>query len=267
MGWAAVGAAKGDAIGSGREALGYKKAGEHYAKIAAEAEPTRQKADPFAKYRQGQADYLNQLLTGEADFRTDPGYEFVRDEALRTTGRQSSATGNIMGSGGFHSAQAERAANLASTEYSKIIDRLTNIVGATGQNAVAGAQIYSDMFTTGEEGMAQAVVGKYTALGNRDRATHTMIGSIVDNGLAGGMSDIRLKTNLNLVGMDGPLHKYTWTWNKKAKELFGLEGQEEGYVAQEVQQYLPEAVGEQKGYLCLDYAYINERIEELELNG
>ena len=72
------------------------------------------------------------------------------------------------------------------------------------------------------------------------------------------MSDARLKKNIRRIGKDGPLNKYKWEWNEKAEEAFGLTGEDTGYIAQEVKKVMPEAVVSIKGYLAIDYGYLQE---------
>lgn len=277
MSWAAVGAASGGAKGALREAKGWDKAGEHYAELTNVYAPeARSMADAYGSrpgdYRGYQADYLQDLLTGRQSITEDPGYQFVYDEAMRATKRTNAAQGygsHSGQSGNVGAALQDRASGIASQEYDKIISRLMDLSGAGSQNAAAGAQIYGNMVTTGVQGQADAIVGKYNAYSKSIALAQEAVGGVVDNAMSysgggAGMSDIRLKRDLNLVGMDGPLHRYTWTWNQKATDIFGLEGTDEGYVAQEVIQYLPEAVVETDGYLSLDYALINKMKDELE---
>jgi hypothetical protein len=265
----AIGSALGSVFGKGTEAKGYKKAGEYYDQLRKEAGNARSYADPYGtqegNYRGYQADYLQDLLTGKARIQEDPGYQYVYDESMRAVSRKNASQGygwSSAESGNVGAALQDRAANVASQQYDTIIARLMELSGANSGNAVQGASIYGNMTSQGAAGQASAVLGKYTALGQRSEAMGTAVGSIVDV-FAGGLSDIRLKKDLNLIGMDGPLHKYEWTWNSKAEQVFGLTGKSVGYIAQEVQSYLPKAVGEEKGYLCLDYDYINTKLEEL----
>ena len=274
MGWSEFGKNVGERWGSEEQAKGYRKAGDIFWALGFEADKARSYADTYGtqegNYRGEMADKLQGILTGEEDFKEDPGYQFVFDQAMKATKRKGASEGygsHIGQSGNRGRALQDRAAGLASTEYDKIISRLMDLSGAGSENARAGANLYSDIKITSAQGQAEAIVGKHAALGNMNRAVHSAIGSGVDaigGSMGGGMgSDIRLKKDLQLIGMDGPLHKYTWTWNNKAYEAFGLEGQDEGYIAQEVIEHIPEAVMEIKGYLCLDYDYINKRLEEV----
>lgn len=76
------------------------------------------------------------------------------------------------------------------------------------------------------------------------------------------MSDIRLKDNIKLIeptSIDG-ISKYSWTWNEKS----GKTGDDEGYLAQEVEQVFPELVVEgDDGYKRIH----KEELEEILNNG
>jgi len=66
--------------------------------------------------------------------------------------------------------------------------------------------------------------------------------------------DSRLKENIKHVGEKEGVDWYTWDWNEKAYDVFGLEGSSEGVIAQDVMGYAPHALGEHSGYLTVDYA-------------
>jgi hypothetical protein len=117
-----------------------------------------QLADPFQEYRPGYAAQLNDILQGKRDFRTDPGYRFVYDEAMQGTRRQMAA-GGYQNSGNMYTALQNRAAGLASQQYGSIMDRLTNLAGAGSQNAVSGAQIYGNTNMQAMQGIADLHAG------------------------------------------------------------------------------------------------------------
>ncbi len=83
-------------------------------------------------------------------------------------------------------------------------------------------------------------------------AAGTMIGGFLAGG--GTFSDIRLKTNIRLVGNYGVHNLYTWDWTEEAKPIVGNQGTL-GVIAQEVREVLPEAVTRAPdGYLRVDYS-------------
>ena len=74
-----------------------------------------------------------------------------------------------------------------------------------------------------------------------------------------GFSDRRLKTDIEAIGSRGPLTEYRWRWNDKARD-FGLEGKDTGFMADEVEKIMPEAVGERYGFKTVNYGMLSERL-------
>jgi hypothetical protein len=141
-------------------------------------------SDPFSQYREGHAQNLNSILSGETDFTTDPGYQFRMNEAMRETERAGAARGYNNSSNVMHAVNA-RAQDVASGEYDKIINRLTGLAGATPQNAMAGGQTYGNMM--GDVYSAQASGAANRASANNPGGNAGMMGGI--GGLIGtGMS-------------------------------------------------------------------------------
>lgn len=149
----------GQAISSGADILGgifdynsgkdaAEKMAETYGEIAANAKVDAQTAsgmaDPYAQYRPGAAQQLTGILSGDIDFRTDPGYQFRLNEAMREVERGASARG-LNRSSNVLNAMNQRAQDVASGEYNNIINRLTGLAGATPQNAIAGGQTYGNL--------------------------------------------------------------------------------------------------------------------------
>ncbi len=69
-------------------------------------------------------------------FRSDPGYEFTRDEAIKGVDRSAAARG-LLTSGATIKAIQDRASNLADQSYTNYFNRL-GVVSGTGQTATAG---------------------------------------------------------------------------------------------------------------------------------
>lgn len=151
--------AAGSILGGKSESRGYKQAQKQFEQLKKEAGKAQGMADPFSQYRGDLAGRLNRIISGEEDFRTDPGYQFRLSEAMRETERGAAARGFNM-SGNVMAAMNQRAQDVASSEYQNIIGRLTELAGAGSQNAVAGAQIYGDIMTSATTGAAQARIGR-----------------------------------------------------------------------------------------------------------
>ena len=72
----------------------------------------------------------------------------------------------------------------------------------------------------------------------------------------GAFSDPALKTNIQQeVDSNEVLNTYTWDWNEKANDL-GLHGSSRGVMADEVLEYMPEAVTIDRGFMKVDYEMI-----------
>ena len=90
--------------------------------------------------------------------------------------------------------------------------------------------------------------GDYTSIGNGGYAIRAYGDAMVSGDLTANTSDKRLKTNI--VNIDSPLEKISkingvyFNWNELAKELVhkDTEKREVGFIAQEVQEILPEVI-------------------------
>jgi len=71
----------------------------------------------------------------QADFRTDPGYEFSFDEGTRAVQGSAAARGGLL-SGGAMRALTRYGQGLADQQYGSYLDRYMNLAGL-GQNAAA----------------------------------------------------------------------------------------------------------------------------------
>lgn len=131
---------------SGRDAAGALS--DTYGQIARDARTDAGTAsgmsDPYAQYRGDAAKQLSGIMSGEIDFKTDPGYQFRMSEAMRETERAGSARG-YNNSGNIMAAVNQRAQDVASGEYTSIINRLTGLAGAMPQNAISSGQNYGNM--------------------------------------------------------------------------------------------------------------------------
>lgn len=119
----------------------------------------------------------------------------------------------------------------AGSQMGSIFGNMGNI---TGQGIMGGA--------AAEQGGVQNLLG---LLGS--------IGSI--------FSDERLKDQMAVVGNTKGLNIYAWEWTDKAKELYGLEGANIGFSAQEIKELHPDLVAvNDEGYFKIDIDQLLERI-------
>jgi hypothetical protein len=105
-------------------------------------------------------------------------------------------------------------------------------------------------------GIAQA--GEARGLGRvaEGNAIQAGRGGILDAGatVLGGAkwSDLRLKDNVQFVDNIDGVNIYEWEWNDTARDL-GLEGIDVGVMADEIEQFMPEAVGVSQGFKTVNY--------------
>jgi hypothetical protein len=223
-------------MGAAEEGKGYDNANRAYAELGPiaddiretmvwEAEQTRKRTAGAAediygrvtkegeRITQGVADV--QGLQGEVvsqlqgvlagDFEKSAGYEFTRSEALRGVERGASARGANRG-GGVLAELGDRAAGVASTEYTNMTESLRSLLGTTGQITGQANQqragltqgaggIYSDLFRTGEslsadltgQGLDQfgalnetSIAGRADAMANKGKAKSAGIGALTE---------------------------------------------------------------------------------------
>ena len=142
-----------------KEKKAYERASRILGQLRQTATQSRDLADPFNRHRQGIGNMLNDYVTGRRSIATDPGYQFNLQEGLRSTSRTMRAQGMTQG-GSILAALQERGAGIASQQYGSILDRLTNLAGATPQNAIAGGQLFGQLEQARIEGQAQMAIGK-----------------------------------------------------------------------------------------------------------
>ena len=149
----------GGLLGSKKERKAYKRAQRTMERLVAEGKAVAKEIDPWGEYRADYAKQLNEILSGERDFQTDPGYQFRVAEGERATERAAASRGGRM-SGGVLAELQERGQGVASQEYGNIIGRLMELSGAYASQAVAAGQVRAGMTTQGLTGVAEAQIGQ-----------------------------------------------------------------------------------------------------------
>lgn len=129
-------------------------------------------------------------------FRTDPGYEFTRDQAVQGVDRSAAARG-LLTSGRTIKAIQDRAASLADQGFGNYFNRLAGVAG-TGQTAtnstataganaannegnalISGANARASGINTGANALANGYAGAANAYANGANG----IGSSINSGL------------------------------------------------------------------------------------
>lgn len=122
-------------------------------------------------------------------------------------------------------------------------NQIGNVMGQMGETNAAGqlatgqiqANKLSDMFNSGVSG---------AKTGNQ------LSEYMKTQGIS--YSDIRLKENIQYIGELFGHRWFKWKWNKEAEKL-GLKGNGEGVMAHLVQKYAPNVIGENSGYMTVNY--------------
>lgn len=193
--------------------------------------------------------------------RSSPLYGAIlggQDAAEEAVLRNASATGGLR-SGNVQSALADQAQQLHNQalleSYNQQLSGLQGLAALPSNAGAIAAQTSGIGQTLGQGQVAQqqAIVG----------AQNQLFSDVVDIGsaAAGGFSDIRLKDDIKLIDSRNGWNWYSWVWNRKASEL-GLLGEDEGVMAHEVYDVMPEAVSEQDGYMKVDYSMIGALADE-----
>lgn len=192
FGGANLGGSLGSALGIKNETKGYEDARWLMQQLGVEAQKASSYADPFQQYRGGIASTLNDYVTGKKSIQTDPGYQFAFNEGQTAVSRAAAARG-MNNSGNVMAALQQRGQDIASQQYGSIIDRLTNLAGATSQNAIAGGQIYGNMMGQSLTGQAEAEIGlgysqsrQTAAWGDFAHNVALFAGSMATGGMGGG---------------------------------------------------------------------------------
>lgn len=132
-----------------------------------------------------------------------------------------------------------------------LVNKRLGIAGnLSGFNPGTGAiaSTYNSMGrTAGNAGMAEV---------NADQAQGGQLMNLITAGVGAAASDRRLKKNIVNIGMQNGIKTYSWDWNEKAKDSFGLVGKGFGVIAQEVERFMPQAVVTKGGYKHVLYKMI-----------
>jgi hypothetical protein len=183
--------------------------------------------------------------TGNADFLQgildDPFYEMMLERGEEGVLRNASVTG------GLRSGNVQDGLYRANQDVLKELydERISGLLGLAGlpSNANQIAQTTAGIGQT----LGQGVIGA-------GQARQDAFGQILQAGAsaAGAFSDGQLKKDIEYIGKKNGHSWYRWTWNQLAESL-GLTGESEGVMAEKVEKYLPEAIGERDGFKTVNY--------------
>ena len=257
-----LGVFAGGYFGSRTAAKGYDKAKDWWhEKYGERIDEVGNRIDPSHARRKFYGDQAYGIMSGKIDYQETPDFKFRREMGLQGLERSMASQGLSMSGSAMASAMKFNMGE-AYQGLQTHLDRLGNW-GSLGQQAgIAAGQAMGNMYTAQAQGIADAYIGRGAMQGQSQAILGHGLGQQADNIAKSIMSDARLKKNIKRIGKDGDLNKYKWEWNALAKEKFGLEGEDTGYLAQEVKKVMPEAVTTVKGYMAIDYGYLHS-LEEV----
>ena len=159
----AAAAALGNLAGGAIAGQGAREAGRIQSAGAREAfDLTREDLAPYLEAGTASLADLRAIMSGEQDFRTDPGYEFRLAEGEEALGRHA----GLPGGGGRYSGATlrsliEHGQDVGSAEFEKVIGRMMSMA-ELGRGAAGGG---ADYLTQAANARAAAVAGQASAYG------------------------------------------------------------------------------------------------------
>jgi hypothetical protein len=131
-------------------------------------------------------------VEGGYNFMTDPGYEFRKDEGMRTLERSAAANGGLL-SGGFARRAMRYGQDYASNEYSNVYNRISNIAGlgqvSAGQSGGFAMQAGAGMGNAASNGANATAYGQVGASNAWANAGNNIAQLPWDNIGGGGSND------------------------------------------------------------------------------
>jgi len=186
-----------------------------------------------------------QQLSAIDQYRMQSG----RDISAQAAGAGKLYSGDLRDELARRDLQSAQLQNKALTQsYNQQLQGLAGL-GQLPSLAPQIAQGYSDIGAT----RAAGTLGAYQSQQAGQQAGFSNLGGLAGLVMQGysTFSDRRLKENIEKVGEKDGLNWYSWTWNDKAKDL-GLEGEGEGFLADEVELLYPHLVIEKEGYKFIE---------------
>lgn len=206
-----------------------------------------------------------------SDYQADPGYQFRLSEGNKALERQLNARGKTFSPEAVNALQSY-GQGLASEEYGNaygrfnqdqgnLFNRLATLSGF-GQAAQAGqaaagqnyAQSAGDLYT----GMGNAITSANVArAANSGSMFNTLLGAGAQLGSAYFMSDERLKTDIELVREENGHKIYHFKYKTDPNRVY------EGVMAQDVLEYMPDAVHKVGEYYAVNYPMLGIEMKEV----
>ena len=212
--------------------------------------------DPFAQLGQTGIDQASFLTDPNAQFeflQNNPLFKLALDNANQATTAQAAAGGRLA-SGDTLQQLTSNAFLQAQPLLDRQIGGINNLlnlgsgIATTQANTALGVgSNISNLLTDQGAARAGGIAGAANA---RAQGTQNIIEL---GGTFFGASDSRLKDDAKIIGKKNGFNIWSWTWNKIAKDKFGLSGDDKGVMFSEVLKTKPEAVGYKNGYGMVNY--------------
>ena len=192
-----------------------------------------------ANQPKGRGEFLQGLLD-------DPFYEMMLERGEEGILRNASVTGGLR-SGNVQDSLYRANQDVLRGLYDERVSGLQGLAGLPS-NANQIAQTTAGIGQTLGQGIIGAGQAKQDAYGQLFQAGTAAAGAFAP----AAFSDGQLKKGIEYIGKKNGHSWYRWTWNQLAESL-GLTGESEGVMAEKVEKYLPEAIGERDGFKTVNY--------------
>lgn len=186
--------------------------------------------------------------------KESPLYQSIlggREAGEESIARHASMTGGLR-SGGTTADLAEYNTNLENTALLTSYNQQLQ-----GLQSMANLPSNAPQIAAGTAGIGQTmaqgqIAGAQANLQSKNMMMNQLMGLAQTGVSAAAFSDIRLKESIQLIGTFKGHNWYKWDWNEEAANL-NLFGEGEGVMAHEVYETRPEVIGDNNGYITVDY--------------
>lgn len=179
------------------------------------------------------------------------GEEAIMRNAAMTGGLRS---GNVSGDLTDYGSQLQNRALLTSYDQ-----QLQGIQGLA--NMPLNTNNIAQAMAAPAQTQAQGIIAGSQARQNSNQAlTNNLlgIGGAALMAPTGTFSDVRLKEDIEFIGIDNGHRVYSWKWSDEAAK-YGLSGRDTGVMAHEVAEYMPEAISTFDDHILVDYDMLQKR--------
>ena len=189
--------------------------------------------------------------------KNNPLFQLSLDNANRQTQQTVAARGRLSAGDTL-----QQLSNNVLLSASPLLDRqtqgITNLLElgrgvstAQANTALGVGTNISNLLTGAGDAQAAGQIGAANAYAQGGQNMAAIAGIV-----ASFFSDRRLKKDIKYKGKKNGHNWYSFTWNDRAKEVFNLEGNSEGVMADEAERITPDAVIYENGYRKVNYSML-----------